>query len=287
MGTDRGSLHRVRRGVGRITAVSVPGVLASHGRVPAYARSATRTSGRRPSARALGVLVALALGAMAVVAVVVPRVPALAQAVGLAPAAPAPVAAPPVTVTATVTATASCVSADPHDQVVLDVAGARRPAALDGCGRAPGTPVAVVVPADGRIAGPVAVAGSGAQTPTATTDIAGDGVSPLVARLELALAVAAALGAGALFVVVARGSTGRAGTPHRTRRPAARTPLRPGQVPAQRGRDVSRATRRTGGPHGVRPEGSAAERQRPTRARPARSTRPGHGRRAAAPRRRR
>jgi hypothetical protein len=196
------------------------------------------------------VLVAVALGAMAVVALVVPRVPVLAEAVGLAPAPPAHVAAPPVTVTAVVTATASCVSADPHDQVVMNLGGTARQAALDGCGRTPGTPVPVVVPADGQFAGPVAVAGSGAQTPSASTDIAGDGVSPLVARLELALAVAAALGAGSLLVVVARGTTGGSASAAR-RRPASRT--RAGRVPAQRSRALVGPARHTTGPHAVRP----------------------------------
>ncbi|MDT7743759.1 MAG: hypothetical protein QOE59_2837, partial [Actinomycetota bacterium] len=248
MGTTRGSLHRVRRGVGRITSVSLPGVLASGGPVPA---SVPRTARPRPRpGRTLGVLVAVALGAMAVVALVVPRVPVLAEAVGLAPAPPTAAAAPPVTVTAVVTATASCVSADPHDQIVMNLGGSARQAVLDGCGRAPGTPVPVVVPADGRITGPVAVAGSGAQTPSATTDVAGDGVSPLVARLQLALAVAAALGAGSLLVVVARGNSRGAATSAR-RRPAART--RAGGVPAQRSRALVGPARRTTGPHAVRP----------------------------------
>ena len=201
---------------------------------------------RRPAGRALAVLVALALGAMAVVALVVPRVPALAEAVGVAPAAPAPIAAPPVSVTAVVVTTASCLSPDPHDQVVLDVAGSRHQAVLDGCGRPPGTPVPVTVPADGRIAGPVAVVGSGTQTPTATTDVSGDGVTPLVARLELVLAIAAALGAGSLVVVLARGGAAR--TPAR-RRPD----VRAGRVPAQRSRVASRPVRHTSGPHAVRP----------------------------------
>jgi hypothetical protein len=236
-----------------------------------------RTAGvtRRPAGRTLAVLVALALGAMAVVALVVPRVPALAQAIGIAPAAPAPVAAPPVTVTAIVVATASCVSADPHDQVVFDVAGARHQAALDGCGSAPGTPVPVTVPSDGRIAGLVAVAGSGAQTPTATTDLAGEGVPPLVARLELVLAVAAALGAGSLLVVVARGGAARPGGTRR--RAATGTRVRSGRVPAQRSRSAAGPARRTTGPHTVRP----------TRVRPGRPTPSVGARRAAAPRRRR
>ena len=248
MGKAGGSLHRVRRGVGRITFVSLPGVLASGGPVPVYARGASRS---RPRAgRTLGVLVAVALGAMAVVALVVPRVPVLAQAVGLAPTPPAHVAAPPVTVTAVVTATASCVSADPHDQVVMNLGGTARPAALDGCGRTPGTPVPVVVPADGQFTGPVAVAGSGAQTASATTDIAGEGVSPLVARLELALAVAAALGAGSLLVVVARGTTGGSATGTRLR-PTSGT--RAGRLPAQRSRALVGPARHTTGPHAVRP----------------------------------
>jgi hypothetical protein len=226
--------------------VSVPAVLAPHGRVPAYAEGTARAS-RRPSGRTLGVLVALALGALAVVVVVVPQVPALARAIGMAPAPPAP--APMVTVTALVTATASCVSAEPHDQVVLDVAGARRQAVLDGCGRLPGTPVPVLVAADGHLAGPVAVVGSGSRTPTATTGVDGQGVSPLVARLELALAVAAALGAGSLLVVLARGGSRRpaAGTRRRTGGARAGT----GRVPAQRRRPA--APRRTTGPHAVRP----------------------------------
>jgi hypothetical protein len=184
---------------------------------------------------------------MAVVALVVPRVPALAEAVGIAPAAPAPAAAPPVTVTAVVVTTASCLSPDPHDRVVLDVAGSRHQAVLDGCGRPPGTPVPVTVPADGRIAGPVAVVGSGSQTPTATTDVSGDGVTPLVARFELVLTVAAALGAGSLVVVLARGGTAR------RRRPAARARAGTGRVPAQRSRVASRPARHTSGPHTVRP----------------------------------
>jgi hypothetical protein len=245
--------------------VSLPGVLAPGGPVPASV--AGRTRPRPRPGRTLGLLVAVALGAMAVVALVVPRVPVLAEAVGLAPAPPAAVAAPPVTVTAVVTVTASCVSADPHDQVVMNLGGYARQAALDGCGRAPGTPVPVVVPADGRIAGPVAVAGSGASTPTATTDIAGDGVSPLVARLELALAVAAALGAGSLVVVVARGPATGA-----RRRPA--VPDRAGRVPAQRSRALTGPARHTTGPHAVRP----------TRVR---STPAGRARRADATRRRR
>jgi hypothetical protein len=252
--------------------------------LPARVR-AERTAGatRRPAGRTLAVLVALALGAMAVVALVVPRVPPLAQAVGLAPAAPAPVVAPPVTVTAVVVATASCVSADPHDQVVLDVAGARHQAALDGCGSAPGTPVPVTVPSDGRIAGLVAVAGSGAQTPTATTDLAGDGVSPLVARLELVLAVAAALGAGSLLVVVARGGAAR--TAGGSRRRAAASRVGTGRVPAQRSRSAAGPARRT---TGLRTgPGSAPHAVRPTRVRSARSTSSVRARRAAAPRRRR
>jgi hypothetical protein len=249
--------------------VSLPGVLAPGGPVPA---AAPRTARPRPrSGRTLGVLVAVALGAMAVVALVVPRVPVLTEAVGLAPAAPTHVAAPPVTVTAVVTATASCVSADPHDQVVLNLGGTARSAVLDGCGRAPGTPVPVVVPADGQFAGPVAVAGSGAQTPSATTDIAGEGVSPLVARLELALAVAAALGAGSLLVVVARGNT-RGSATGAGGRTAPRT--RAGRVPAQRSRAVVGPARHTTGPHAVRP----------TRVR---STGSGRARRADAARRRR
>ena len=84
--------------MGRITSVSLPGVLASGGPVPA---SLPRVVRPRPRpGRTLGVLVAAALGAMAVVVLVVPRVPVLAEAVGLAPSAPAHVAAPPVTVTA-------------------------------------------------------------------------------------------------------------------------------------------------------------------------------------------
>ena len=226
---------------------------------------------RPRSGRTLGVLVAVALGAMAVVAIVVPRVPALAEAVGLAPTPPTAVAAPPVTVTAVVTATASCVSADPHDRIVMNLGGIARQAVLDGCGRTPGTPVPVVVPADGQIAGPVAVAGSGAQTPSATTDVAGDGVSPLVARLELALAVAAALGAGSLLVVVAHGTT-RGSTTAARRRPAARN--RAGRVPAQRSPALVGPARHTTGPHAVRP----------TRVR---STAPGRARRTDAARRRR
>jgi hypothetical protein len=251
--------------------VSLPGVLASGGPLPVPVRAVAR-SRPRPG-RTLGVLVAVALGAMAVVALVVPRVPVLAEAIGLAPTPPAHVAAPPVTVTAVVTATASCVSADPHDQVVMNLAGSARQAALDGCGRAPGTPVPVVVPADGQFAGPVAVAGSGAQTPSATTDVAGDGVSPLVARLELALAVAAALGAGSLLVVVARGSNGVSATGSR-RRPAARTRAGTGRVPAQRSRALAGPARHTTGPHAVRP----------TRVR---TTATGRARRADATRRRR
>ncbi len=257
--------------------------------LPARAR-ADRTAGatRRPAGRTLAVLVALALGAMAVVALVVPRVPPLAQAVGLAPAAPAPVVAPPVTVTAVVVATASCVSADPHDQVVLDVAGVRHQAALDGCGSAPGTPVPVTVPSDGRIAGLVAVAGSGAQTPTATTDLAGDGVSPLVARLELVLAVAAALGAGSLLVVVARGGAARTAGGAR-RRAAAGRRVGTGRVPAQRSRSAAGPARRTTGPRTGRADGgsSAPHAVRPTRVRSGTSTSSVRARRAAAPRRRR
>lgn len=220
-------------------------------------------------------LVALALGAMAVVAIVVPRVPALAQSVGIAPAAPAPVVAPPVTVTAVVVATASCLSPEPHDQIVVDVAGARHQAVLDGCGRTPGTPVPVTVPADGRIAGLVAVVGSGTRTPTATTDVSGEGVSPLVARLELALAAAAALGAGSLVVVLARGGGSRpAGS---ARGPASRARVGTGRVPAQRSRSASGPARRTTGPHTVRP----------TRVRSGRSTPTGRARRAAGSRRRR
>ena len=230
--------------------MSLPGVLASGGPVPA---SLPRVVRPRPRpGRTLGVLVAVALGAMAVVALVVPRVPVLAQTVGLAPAAPARVAAPPVTITAVVTATASCVSADPHDQVVMNLGGTARQAALDGCGRTPGTPVPVVVPADGQFGGPVAVAGSGARTPSATTDVAGDGVSPLVARLELALAVAAALGAGSLLVVVAR-VEGRGSATAARRRPAARTRVGSGRVPAQRSRALAGPARHTTGPHAVRP----------------------------------
>jgi hypothetical protein len=226
------------------------------------------------------VLVALALGAMAVIALVVPRVPALAEAVGIAPAAPAPVAAPPVTVTAVVVATASCLAPDPHDQLALDVAGARHRAVLDGCGRPPGTPVPVTVPADGRIAGPVAVVGSGPQTPTATTDVSGDGVTPMVARLELVLAVAAALGAGSLVVVLARGGATRTAA---RRRPAA--PSRAGRVPAQRARGGHGPGRRVTGPHAVRPDGPHAV--RPTRVRSGRSASSVRARRAAGPRRRR
>jgi hypothetical protein len=249
--------------------VSLPGVIASGGPVPALA---PRTARPRPrSGRTLGVLVAVALGAMAVVAVVVPRVPVLAEAVGLAPTPPIAVAAPPITITAVVTATASCVSADPHDQIVMNLGGVARQAVLDGCGRAPGTPVPVVVPADGQIAGPVAVAGSGSQTASATTDVTGDGVSPLVARLELALAVAAALGAGSLVVVVARGNR-RGSTTAARRRPAPRT--RAGRVPAQRSRALVGPARHTTGPHAVRP----------TRVR---TTTPGRARRTDAPRRRR
>ncbi len=249
--------------------MSLPGVLASGGPVPMVAPRALRPRPR--SGRTLGVLVAVALGAMAVVAIVVPRVPALAEAVGLAPTPPTAVAAPPVTVTAVVTATASCVSADPHDRIVMNLGGIARQAVLDGCGRTPGTPVPVVVPADGQIAGPVAVAGSGAQTPSATTGVAGDGVSPLVARLELALAVAAALGAGSLLVVVARGSTRGSATAAR-RRPAARN--RAGRVPAQRSPALVGPARHTTGPHAVRP----------TRVR---STAPGRAGRTDAARRRR
>ncbi|MFC5062005.1 hypothetical protein [Actinomycetospora atypica] len=162
-------------------------------------------SERRPS-RSIPLLVALALGAMAVVALVLPRVPALADAVGMGAAPAAAPVAPPIVVTAVVTATASCVSADPHDRVTLEVAGVRREAVLDGCGRSAGFPVPVSVPADGAITGPLGVVGSGATARPATTDVSGEGVSPLVARLEIALAVAAALGAGSLLVVVARGA---------------------------------------------------------------------------------
>ncbi|MCD2194418.1 hypothetical protein LQ327_13650 [Actinomycetospora endophytica] len=248
--------------------MSLAGALSSDLPRPALTDGRSRAR-RRPAGRALGVLVALALGAMAVVALVVPRVPALAEAVGIAPTAPAPAAAPPVTVTGVVVATASCLSPDPHDRIVLDVAGTRHQAVLDGCGRPAGTPVPVTVPADGRIAGPVAVVGSGGQTPTATTDLAGDGVSPLVARLELVLTVAAALGAGSLVVVLARGGASR-------RRPAARARVGTGRVPAQRSRSVSAPARRTVGPHAVRP----------TRVRATRST-AASARRAAGPRRRR
>jgi hypothetical protein len=258
--------------MGRITSVSLPGVLASHGRVPAYAGSAARTS-RRPAGRTLGVLVALALGAMAVVvvlAVAVPQVSALARTLGLAPAPPAPAPVPTVTVTAVVTTTASCLSPDPHDRIVMNLGGHAVPALLDGCGRPPGTPVPVVVPADGHVTGLVGVAGSGAQAPTASTDVAGQGVSPLVARLELALAVAAALGAGALLVVVARDRTRRTGTAGARRRPAG-----PGRVPAQR-RQPAAGARRTTGPHAVRP----------TRVRATRSTGGAPARRPATARRR-
>ncbi|NMO88730.1 hypothetical protein [Actinomycetospora sp. TBRC 11914] len=242
--------------------MSLPGALASHGRVPVLADRAARPA-RRPAGRTLGVLVALALGAMAVVVVVVPQVPVLARTIGMAPAAPAPAPVPMVTVTAVVTATASCVSAEPHDQVVMNLGGTAHPAVLDGCGRPPGTPVPVVVPADGHFSGPVTVAGSGARTPTATTDVAGQGVSPLVARLELALAVAAALGAGSLLVV-ARGNT---------RRPAPRAGT--GRVPTQRRRPAG--PRRTHGPHAVRP----------TRVRTTRSAAGASARRPATARRRR
>ena len=259
--------------------MSLPGVLAphgaSHGRVPAYAGSRARPS-RRPAGRTLGVLVALALGAMAVVvvlAVAVPQVSDLARAVGLAPAPPAPAPVPTVTVTAVVTATASCLSSDPHDQVVMNHAGHALPGRLDGCGRPPGTPVPVVVPADGHLTGLVEVAGSGAQTPTASTDVAGQNVSPLVARLELALAVAAALGAGALLVVVARDRTRRTATGGTRRRPAR---VGTGRVPAQRRRPAAGA-RRTTGPHAVRP----------TRVRATRSATGVSARRPATARRRR
>jgi hypothetical protein len=239
LGTARGSLHRVRRGVSRMSAVSltVDDLLP---RATASARPRVAESDHR-STRTLVLLVALALGALAVVALVVPRVPALAQAVGLGPAPAATPAAPPVTVTAVVTATASCLSADPHDRVVLDVAGARREAALDGCGRNVGFPVPVQVPADGAITGPLAVAGIGQEGARTATDTAGDAVSPLVARLELALAVAAALGAGSLVVALsrqrrpARRSAARVGA-----RPAARAAARP-----SRGRACA-ATRRPG-----------------------------------------
>jgi hypothetical protein len=207
-------------------------------------------------------------------ALVLPRVPLLEQAFHTAPA-PRPV--PTVTVTAVVTATASCLSEQPNDRVVLDVAGSRHQGVLDGCGRPPGTPVPVVVPADGRIAGALAVVGSGAQTPTATTDVSGDGVSPLVARLELALAAAAALGAGVLLVVVARdraGASRRRASAH-GRPVAARTAARAGhgRLPAQRSR--AGATRRPTTPHPVRPA-------RSTRSEPA-----ARARRAATTRRRR
>ena len=182
------------------------------------ARRDRAQSERRP-ARSIPLLVALALGAMAVVALVVPRVPALADAVGIGAApATAPVA-PPIVVTALVTATASCLSADPHDRVTLEVAGTRREAVLDGCGRAAGFPVPVTVPADGTITGPLAVVGTGATTRTPTE------VSPLVARLQIALAVAAALGAGSLLVVVARG-TAPAGPRREIVVPAPRAPAR-------------------------------------------------------------
>ncbi|MCD2187111.1 hypothetical protein [Actinomycetospora soli] len=196
-------------------------------RASAPARPRVAESDHRAT-RTLVLLVALALGALAVVAVVVPRVPALAQAVGLGPAPAAPVA-PPVTVTAVVTATASCLSADPHDRVTLEVGGVRRTALLDGCGRNPGFPVPVQVPADGTITAPLAVAGTGASGSRTATDAAGEAVSPLVARLELALAVAAALGAGSLVVALSR----------QQRRPARRV-----AVPA-RGRACA-ASRRPG-----------------------------------------
>lgn len=171
-------------------------------------------------------LVALALGAMAVVALVLPRVPGLADAVGLGTAPAAAPVAPPIVVTAIVTATASCVSADPHDRVTLEVAGARREAVLDGCGRAAGFPVPVTVPADGAITEPLGVVGSGTPAATATSDVTGGGVSPLVARLEIALAVAAALGAGSLLVVVARGSVPAGSRRREISVPAPRAPAR-------------------------------------------------------------
>ena len=188
------------------------------------ARRDRAQSERRP-ARSTPLLVALALGAMAVVALVVPRVPALADAVGIGAAPAAAPVAPPIVVTAIVTATASCVSADPHDRVTLEVAGTRREAVLDGCGRSAGFPVPVSVPADGAITGPLGVVGSGATAKAATTDVSGEGVSPLVARLEIALAVAAALGAGSLLVVVARG-TAPAGPRREIVVPAPRAPAR-------------------------------------------------------------
>ncbi|MEJ2867601.1 hypothetical protein WCD74_07470 [Actinomycetospora sp. OC33-EN08] len=182
------------------------------------------------STRTLVLLVALALGAMAVVALV-PRVPALAQAIGIAPVPVTAPVAPPVTATAVVTATASCLSPVPHDRVLVDVGGTRREAVLDGCGRNPGFPVAVEVPADGVITAPLAVAGTGGGGARTATDVGGDTVSPLVARLELALAVAAALGAGSLAVALARRpAPARRAAPRRARRPA-RT-----AVPAQRTR---------------------------------------------------
>lgn len=274
-----------------MTRVSLSGALSADGPSFSPARALERGAvpepapRRRPAplatVRALGVLLALALGAVALVGFVAPRVPALAAVIGLGPVAPAAPAAPPVTVTAVVAATASCLSPAPYDRVVLDLAGTRRQATLDGCGRAPGMPVAVIAPSDGRITGPLRVAGTGATgTTTTTTDGAlvpgavraaivpaapatppatsssgapGDGTtaSPLVGRLELALTVAAALGAGALLVACSR--RGTAGAP--TRRAPARRPSATG--PARRGSpgrpDERPAARRHAGGRGTRP----------------------------------
>ncbi|MDL5157255.1 hypothetical protein [Actinomycetospora termitidis] len=206
-------------------------------RASTLARPRVAESDQR-STRTLVLLVALALGAMAVVALVVPRVPALAQVIGLAPAPAAAPVAPPVTATAVVVATASCLSPDPHDRVTVDVGGVLRAAVLDGCGRSPGFPVAVEVPADGAIVAPLAVAGTGGHGAPTTTDVGGDTVSPLVARLELALAVAAALGAGSLVVTLARRTTParRPAPARRATRPTRRAAGRSARnaVPAQR-----------------------------------------------------
>lgn len=218
-------------------------------RASSLARPRAAESDHR-STRTLVLLVALALGAMAVVALVVPRVPALAQAVGLGPEPVAAPVAPPITTTAVVTTTASCLSADPHDRVTLDVAGVRREAVLDGCGRSPGFPVPVLVPADGVITGPLAVAGTGATAARSTTDASGGTVSPVVARLELALAVAAALGAGSLVVALSRQRT-PARRPTGSARPAGAPPgracaatRRPGRRPARSAVPVQRSRRR-------------------------------------------
>ncbi len=157
--------------------------------------------------RALGLLIALALGAAVAVWLLLAAFPGAALSSSAVPA-PAPVE---VVGAGTVVASASCTDPDPQDTIAVDTPGGRRLMPLDACGSVVGALVTVRMslddsgpPVPARVLG---TGGQGALVPNgqATT-------SPLTGRFAILLTGVAGLGMAGLLVAVARERTRRAGT---------------------------------------------------------------------------